>query len=77
MLATGGRLRGGLYGFQNNCLGILGEDTDYLIYDTCPYFSISELPGQSGHRLCSAGRSSQSLGLRLASLASAGLPAWQ
>ncbi|XP_047715701.1 constitutive coactivator of peroxisome proliferator-activated receptor gamma isoform X2 [Prionailurus viverrinus] len=31
------------YGLQNNCLGILGEDTDYLIYDTCPYFSISEL----------------------------------
>ncbi|XP_012385359.2 constitutive coactivator of peroxisome proliferator-activated receptor gamma isoform X1 [Dasypus novemcinctus] len=31
------------YGLQNNCLGILGEDTDYLIYDTCPYFSIREL----------------------------------
>ncbi|XP_041602327.1 constitutive coactivator of peroxisome proliferator-activated receptor gamma isoform X1 [Vulpes lagopus] len=31
------------YGFQNNCLGILGEDTDYLIYDTCPYFSIGDL----------------------------------
>ncbi|XP_037673497.1 constitutive coactivator of peroxisome proliferator-activated receptor gamma isoform X2 [Choloepus didactylus] len=31
------------YGLQNNCLGILGEDTDYLIYNTCPYFSISEL----------------------------------
>ncbi|XP_011534487.1 constitutive coactivator of peroxisome proliferator-activated receptor gamma isoform X7 [Homo sapiens] len=31
------------YGLQHNCLGILGEDTDYLIYDTCPYFSISEL----------------------------------
>ncbi|KAM5327219.1 constitutive coactivator of peroxisome proliferator-activated receptor gamma isoform 2-T2 [Glossophaga mutica] len=31
------------YGLRNNCLGILGEDTDYLIYDTCPYFSISEL----------------------------------
>uniref|UniRef100_G1P3X5 Constitutive coactivator of peroxisome proliferator-activated receptor gamma n=1 Tax=Myotis lucifugus TaxID=59463 RepID=G1P3X5_MYOLU len=31
------------YGLQNNCLGILGEDTDYLIYDSCPYFSISEL----------------------------------
>uniref|UniRef100_A0A8C3WF61 Constitutive coactivator of peroxisome proliferator-activated receptor gamma n=1 Tax=Catagonus wagneri TaxID=51154 RepID=A0A8C3WF61_9CETA len=31
------------YGLQNGCLGILGEDTDYLIYDTCPYFSISEL----------------------------------
>ncbi|XP_040821181.1 constitutive coactivator of peroxisome proliferator-activated receptor gamma isoform X2 [Ochotona curzoniae] len=31
------------YGLQHNCLGILGEDTDYLIYDTCPYLSISEL----------------------------------
>nr|XP_035960274.1 constitutive coactivator of peroxisome proliferator-activated receptor gamma isoform X5 [Halichoerus grypus] len=31
------------YGLQNNCLGILGEDTDYLIYDTCPYFSIGDL----------------------------------
>ncbi|XP_040484024.1 constitutive coactivator of peroxisome proliferator-activated receptor gamma isoform X9 [Ursus maritimus] len=31
------------YGLQHNCLGILGEDTDYLIYDTCPYFSISDL----------------------------------
>ncbi|XP_016068434.1 PREDICTED: constitutive coactivator of peroxisome proliferator-activated receptor gamma isoform X2 [Miniopterus natalensis] len=31
------------YGLRHNCLGILGEDTDYLIYDTCPYFSISEL----------------------------------
>uniref|UniRef100_A0A8C5XI30 Constitutive coactivator of peroxisome proliferator-activated receptor gamma n=2 Tax=Microcebus murinus TaxID=30608 RepID=A0A8C5XI30_MICMU len=31
------------YGLQHDCLGILGEDTDYLIYDTCPYFSISEL----------------------------------
>lgn len=31
------------YGLHNNCMGILGEDTDYLIYDTCPYFSISKL----------------------------------
>ncbi|XP_020656869.3 constitutive coactivator of peroxisome proliferator-activated receptor gamma isoform X1 [Pogona vitticeps] len=31
------------YGLQNNCMGILGEDTDYLIYDTCPYFSINHL----------------------------------
>nr|XP_056709749.1 constitutive coactivator of peroxisome proliferator-activated receptor gamma [Euleptes europaea] len=31
------------YGFHNNCMGILGEDTDYLIYDTCPYFSINKL----------------------------------
>ncbi|XP_070233189.1 constitutive coactivator of peroxisome proliferator-activated receptor gamma isoform X2 [Bos mutus] len=57
------------YGFQNNCLGILGEDTDYLIYDTCPYFSISELSLDSldtvmlcREKLC------QSLGLHLADL---------
>ncbi|KAF7253537.1 Constitutive coactivator of peroxisome proliferator-activated receptor gamma [Varanus komodoensis] len=31
------------YGLHNNCLGILGEDTDYLIYDTVPYFSINKL----------------------------------
>ncbi|XP_021090319.1 constitutive coactivator of peroxisome proliferator-activated receptor gamma isoform X2 [Mesocricetus auratus] len=31
------------YGLQHNCLGILGEDTDYLIYDTCPYLSIGDL----------------------------------
>ncbi|XP_060061181.1 constitutive coactivator of peroxisome proliferator-activated receptor gamma isoform X2 [Erinaceus europaeus] len=30
------------YGLRHHCLGILGEDTDYLIYNTCPYFSISE-----------------------------------
>uniref|UniRef100_A0A8C6XAX8 Family with sequence similarity 120 member B n=1 Tax=Naja naja TaxID=35670 RepID=A0A8C6XAX8_NAJNA len=31
------------YAQKNNCMGILGEDTDYLIYDTVPYFSISKL----------------------------------
>ncbi|XP_063163380.1 constitutive coactivator of peroxisome proliferator-activated receptor gamma isoform X2 [Candoia aspera] len=31
------------YGQKNNCMGILGEDTDYLIYDTAPYFSINKL----------------------------------
>lgn len=31
------------YGLRHNCMGILGEDTDYLIYDTSPYFSISKL----------------------------------
>ncbi|XP_062980487.1 constitutive coactivator of peroxisome proliferator-activated receptor gamma isoform X2 [Elgaria multicarinata webbii] len=31
------------YGLHNNCMGILGEDTDYLIYDTVPYFSINKL----------------------------------
>ncbi|XP_045400714.1 constitutive coactivator of peroxisome proliferator-activated receptor gamma isoform X3 [Lemur catta] len=57
------------YGLQHNCLGILGEDTDYLIYDTCPYFSISELCLESldtvllcRERLC------ESLGLHLADL---------
>ncbi|XP_012514769.1 PREDICTED: constitutive coactivator of peroxisome proliferator-activated receptor gamma isoform X1 [Propithecus coquereli] len=57
------------YGLQQNCLGILGEDTDYLIYDTCPYFSISELCLESldtvmlcREKLC------ESLGLHLADL---------
>ncbi|KAM3853998.1 constitutive coactivator of peroxisome proliferator-activated receptor gamma isoform 2-T4 [Vipera latastei] len=31
------------YAQKNNCMGILAEDTDYLIYDTVPYFSISKL----------------------------------
>ncbi|NXO11734.1 F120B protein, partial [Oriolus oriolus] len=31
------------YGLQHNCMGILGQDSDYLIYDTCPYFSIENL----------------------------------
>ncbi|XP_045150432.1 constitutive coactivator of peroxisome proliferator-activated receptor gamma isoform X1 [Echinops telfairi] len=30
-------------GLWEGCLGILGEDTDYLIYNTCPYLSIREL----------------------------------
>ncbi|XP_073892783.1 constitutive coactivator of peroxisome proliferator-activated receptor gamma isoform X10 [Macaca fascicularis] len=57
------------YGLQHNCLGILGEDTDYLIYDTCPYFSISELCLESldtvmlcREKLC------ESLGLHVADL---------
>ncbi|KAM4866251.1 constitutive coactivator of peroxisome proliferator-activated receptor gamma [Thomomys bottae] len=57
------------YGRQHNCLGILGEDTDYLIYDTCPYFSISELCLESlntvmlcREKLC------ESLGLQVADL---------
>ncbi|KAM5229258.1 constitutive coactivator of peroxisome proliferator-activated receptor gamma [Ctenodactylus gundi] len=57
------------YGLQHHCLGILGEDTDYLIYDTCPYFSISELCLESlntvmlcREKLC------ESLGLRVADL---------
>ncbi|XP_054843740.1 constitutive coactivator of peroxisome proliferator-activated receptor gamma [Eublepharis macularius] len=31
------------YGLHNNCMGILAEDTDYLIFDTSPYFSINKL----------------------------------
>lgn len=31
------------YGLQHNCIGILGQDSDYLIYNTCPYFSIEKL----------------------------------
>ncbi|NWI64778.1 F120B protein, partial [Todus mexicanus] len=31
------------YGLQHNCMGILGQDSDYLIYNTCPYFSIQKL----------------------------------
>ncbi|CAN8203721.1 unnamed protein product [Coccothraustes coccothraustes] len=31
------------YGLQHSCMGILGQDSDYLIYDTCPYFSIENL----------------------------------
>ncbi|NWT40197.1 F120B protein, partial [Chroicocephalus maculipennis] len=31
------------YGLEHNCIGILGQDSDYLIYNTCPYFSIEKL----------------------------------
>ncbi|NXU79753.1 F120B protein, partial [Oreotrochilus melanogaster] len=31
------------YGLQHHCIGILGQDSDYLIYNTCPYFSIEKL----------------------------------
>uniref|UniRef100_A0A8C5UDG9 Constitutive coactivator of peroxisome proliferator-activated receptor gamma n=1 Tax=Malurus cyaneus samueli TaxID=2593467 RepID=A0A8C5UDG9_9PASS len=31
------------YGLQHDCMGILGQDSDYLIYNTCPYFSIENL----------------------------------
>ncbi|XP_056423004.1 constitutive coactivator of peroxisome proliferator-activated receptor gamma isoform X2 [Hyla sarda] len=31
------------YALKHNCLGILGEDSDYLIFDTVPYFSINKL----------------------------------
>ncbi|KAM7135817.1 constitutive coactivator of peroxisome proliferator-activated receptor gamma isoform 2-T2 [Molossus nigricans] len=57
------------YGLQHHCLGILGEDTDYLVYDTCPYFSISELclDSLSTTMLCRE-KLCESLGLRLADL---------
>ncbi|KAM8952931.1 constitutive coactivator of peroxisome proliferator-activated receptor gamma [Pelodytes ibericus] len=32
-----------VYGLQHNCLGILGEDSDYLIFNTVPFFSINKL----------------------------------
>ncbi|KAG8444345.1 hypothetical protein GDO86_009507 [Hymenochirus boettgeri] len=57
------------YGLQHNCLGILGEDSDYLIFDTVRYFSISmlrldslETYVYSRENLCST------LGLRLCDL---------
>ncbi|XP_064149516.1 constitutive coactivator of peroxisome proliferator-activated receptor gamma isoform X5 [Loxodonta africana] len=31
------------HGLQDGCLGVLGEDTDYLIYNTSPYLSIQDL----------------------------------
>ncbi|XP_067901563.1 constitutive coactivator of peroxisome proliferator-activated receptor gamma isoform X2 [Heterodontus francisci] len=31
------------YARLNGCLAILGQDTDYLIYDTVPYLSVSKL----------------------------------
>lgn len=31
------------YALSHNCMGILGQDTDFIIYDTVPYISISKL----------------------------------
>lgn len=31
------------YALQHNCLGILGEDSDYIIFNTVPYFSVNQL----------------------------------
>ncbi|XP_026858341.2 constitutive coactivator of peroxisome proliferator-activated receptor gamma isoform X1 [Electrophorus electricus] len=31
------------YALCNKCMGILGQDTDFVIYDTVPYLSISKL----------------------------------
>lgn len=31
------------YALKHNCLGILAEDSDYLIFNTVPYFSINKL----------------------------------
>nr|XP_034964404.1 constitutive coactivator of peroxisome proliferator-activated receptor gamma isoform X2 [Zootoca vivipara] len=50
------------YALHNNCMGILGEDTDYLIFDTAPYFSIKEL---HLHRLDTVMFSRQNLCSRL------------
>lgn len=30
------------YALHNNCIGILGQDTDFIIYDTVPYMSITK-----------------------------------
>nr|XP_004651125.1 constitutive coactivator of peroxisome proliferator-activated receptor gamma isoform X1 [Jaculus jaculus]XP_045014327.1 constitutive coactivator of peroxisome proliferator-activated receptor gamma isoform X1 [Jaculus jaculus]XP_045014330.1 constitutive coactivator of peroxisome proliferator-activated receptor gamma isoform X1 [Jaculus jaculus]XP_045014331.1 constitutive coactivator of peroxisome proliferator-activated receptor gamma isoform X1 [Jaculus jaculus] len=57
------------YGLQHNCLGILGEDTDYFIYDTCPYFSISEFCLDSLETIMfSREKLCESLGLHVADL---------
>ncbi|XP_075059468.1 constitutive coactivator of peroxisome proliferator-activated receptor gamma [Mixophyes fleayi] len=31
------------YALKHNCLGLLGEDSDYLIFNTVPYFSVNKL----------------------------------
>lgn len=31
------------YALHNKCIGILGQDTDFVIYDTVPYMSIAKL----------------------------------
>ena len=31
------------YALQNGCMGILSQDSDFLIYDTAPYLSVSRL----------------------------------
>ncbi len=31
------------YALSHNCMGILGQDTDFVIYDTVPYLSINKL----------------------------------
>ncbi|XP_027006093.1 constitutive coactivator of peroxisome proliferator-activated receptor gamma isoform X3 [Tachysurus fulvidraco] len=31
------------YALRNNCIGILSQDTDFIIYDTVPYMSIDKL----------------------------------
>ncbi|XP_075453135.1 constitutive coactivator of peroxisome proliferator-activated receptor gamma isoform X2 [Ascaphus truei] len=57
------------YGLQHNCLGILGEDSDYLIFNTVPYFSINKLCLQSlATRMYSRDNLCKALGLRLADL---------
>lgn len=31
------------YALSNNCMAILGQDTDFVVYDTVPYLSIAKL----------------------------------
>lgn len=31
------------YALHNKCIGILGQDTDFVIYDTVPYMSVAKL----------------------------------
>lgn len=31
------------YALRNKCIGILGQDTDFVIYDTVPYMSVAKL----------------------------------
>uniref|UniRef100_A0A672GJY4 Asteroid domain-containing protein n=1 Tax=Salarias fasciatus TaxID=181472 RepID=A0A672GJY4_SALFA len=57
------------YARQNNCMGILGQDTDFIIYDSAPYFSVSKLWMKTlitvmydRHKLC------QNIGLTTAQL---------
>ncbi|KAJ8248359.1 hypothetical protein GJAV_G00241160 [Gymnothorax javanicus] len=32
-----------LYALKNDCMGILSQDSDFLIFDTAPYFSVNRL----------------------------------
>ncbi|XP_044146145.1 constitutive coactivator of peroxisome proliferator-activated receptor gamma [Bufo gargarizans] len=57
------------YALKHNCLGILGEDSDYLIFNTVPYFSINNLHLDRLVTLMYSRESfCEELGLRLADL---------